>query len=352
MASLRETLLSPFEILQVQERLRGERLPLFVIKVNERNGRIAKMWRIPGTSVRVSPEGDIFYPIWRERARILKPEDYAPCSDLPAGWTLERVLKSKRRPISEIIFYQAKKDGGGVDTAIRAMDHVLEKFGNKGKELAQVEQIEVQIKRALQVLQETKAVPPEEFESGFEILYCQTLELLETSGMSRAASALKKDIARLLEEASAGKDRLGRRNPVAMLKKLEAAARRVSFRRNEADFVVAKFEAMKAGLIEVKEHDLRIISNLRHEMEIGLATHEAFKFPDKGTTARQRGILVGKIGSLIYQLEQVKVKPYKPVAVEAIKELKEAQNLVREGDYQRAKEIFQRILNSVCSVSF
>jgi hypothetical protein len=342
----------PSEILQVQERIRGERLPLFVIQVNERNEKIAKMWRIPGTSVRVSPEGDIFYPIWKERDRVLKPELYAPCSDLPRGWSLERLLKSQRRPISEVVFHQVQKEEGGVDTAIRAMDHVLEKYKNRGKELAQIKQVEAQINQALKVLQETKAVSHEEFERGFEILYRQTLELLEISGMSRAASALKKDIARLLEEASTGKDRLGRRNPTAMLKKLEAAARRVSFRRNEADFIVAKFEAMKAGLIGVKEHDLRIISNLRHEMEVGLAAHQAFKFPEEKTTDRQRGILVGKIGSLIYQLEQVKVKPYKPVAVEAIRKLKEAQRLVREGDYQKAKEIFQGVLDSVRSLSF
>jgi len=342
----------PSEILQVQERIRGERLPLFVIKIDERNEKIAKMWRIPGTSVRVSPEGDIFYPIWKERARILKPELYAPCSELPRGWSLERLLKSQRRPISEVIFHQVRKDGGGVDTAIRAMDHVLEKYEDRGKELAQVEQVEAQIKRAILVLQETEGVPREEFEQGFEILYRQTLELLERSGMSRAASALKKDIARLLEEASTGKDRLGRRNPTAMLKKLEAAARRVSFRRNEADFIIAKFEAMKAGLIGLKEHDLKIISNLRREMKVGLAAHQAFKFPEEGTTDRQRGILVGKIGSLIYQLEQVKVKPYKPVAVEAIRRLKEAQRFVGEGDYQKAKEIFQEVLDSVLSLSF
>jgi len=340
----------PSEILQVRERIRGERLPLFVIQVNERNERIAKMWRVPGTSVRVSPEGDIFYPIWRERSRILKPELYAPCSDLPVGWTFERLLRSQRRPISEIVFHQVKKEGGGVDIAIRAMDHILEKFRNKGKELAQVSQIEAQIQRAIQVLQEKKAVPREEFERGFEILYRQTLELLEISGMSRAALALKKDIARLLEEASTGKDQLGRRNPTAMLKKLEAAARRVSFRRNEAEFIVTKFEAMKAGLIGLKEHDLRIISGLRHEMEVGLAAHQAFKFPERRITSQQKGILIGKIGTLIYQLEQVRIKPYKPAAKEAIERLKEAQKMVGEGDYQKAKEIFQQVLTLVSGV--
>ena len=342
--------ISPSEILQVGERIRGVRLPLFIIQLNTRNEQVSQMWHIPGTSVRVSRDGDIFYPSWVERAQILKPELYAPCSDLPRGWTLERLIASQRRPISEVVFHQVKKDAGSVETAIRITDHVLEKFSNKGKELEQVEAIRAQIEQARQVLSETQGVSREEFEDGFEFLYKQTLELMEISGMRRAKSALKKDVERLLEGASIGKDRLNRRNPMAMLKRLDAAARRVEYRWNEAGFVVEKFSAMKAGLIEQRNNERQRLEQLRHELNVGLAAHQVFKIPEKGTTSIQKAILMGKIGTLIYSLEQVRVKPYKPVARQAVEGLKGTLVMMREGNYQGAKEIFQQVLQRTSEI--
>lgn len=325
------------EVRQVRERLSG-RLPLLVIKDTEKNRQIAGFWRIPGTSVRVSPEGDIFYPVWRERVRINKPELYLPCSSLPRGWTLERLLASRRRPISEIIFYQVKKDGGSVEAAIRSMDHILERYSQEEREVKQVLAIRNQVARARQVLMETKGVSKEEFEEGFEILYRQTLALMEEWGLNRAALSLKKDIARLLERASTGRNGLERRNPLAVLKRLEAAEKRIEYRVSEMGFVRDKFLVNRAGLLAQREKDRRILTEVLHQFTSGLAGHEAFK---KGeTTSLQRGILLGMAGNLIYKLEQVRVKPYKPAAVEIIKQVWRLQEIIKSGNYQEAKEIF------------
>lgn len=343
--------LLPSERLQVRERMKGERLPLFLIKISEENEKISRMWRIPGTLVRISTKGDIHYPVWVERSRISDPENYVSCSKLPRGWTLTRLLGSQRRPISVIVFHQVKKDDGAVETAIRAMDHVLEKFQNKGKELEQVDQIDAQITQVIRVLQETEAVPREEFERGFEILYRQTLELLEKSGMGRSVLALKKDIERLLAQASTGTDRLGRRNPMAMMKKLEAAAKRVSYRRNETGFIVAKFEAMKAGLLVQREKDREILSQARHELSIGFASHEVFKYPGRPISRTQKGILSGMIGTLIYRFDLTKVKCYRSVASEAIEELKKAREMVKEENFAAASAIFRRVLEETSQIS-
>jgi len=324
------------EVNQVRERLSG-RLPLFVIKDTEKNREIAGFWRIPGTSIRVSPEGDIFYPVWRERVRINKPELYLPCSSLPRGWTFERLLASRRRPISEVIFYQVKKDDGSVEAAIRSMDHILERYGQGEIEVKQVLAIRNQIERARQVLQETKGVSKEEFEEGFDNLYRQTLRLMEELGLNQAALSLKKDIARLLEEASTGRNGLERRNPLVVLKRLEAAEKRIEYRVGEIGFVRDKFLANKAGLLAQREKDRGLLNEAVHQFTSGLAGHEAFK---KGeTTDLQRGILLGVVGSLIYKLEQVRVKPYKPLAVEIIGQLTLAREEMKKGNYQTAKEI-------------
>lgn len=341
------------EMLQVRERVKGERLPFFVIKDEERNKRISKLWRIPGTSVRISPEGDIYYPVWRERTRIVKPELYLPCSELPKGWSYARLLASARRPISEIVFHQIKKDDGAIEAAIRSMDHVLERYTNKGKELSQVELVKKQIDQALLVLQETKGVSKEEFEEGFHHLYRETLRLMEASGMSRAKLALKKDVDRLLEEASKGKDKVDRRNPQAMLKKLQAAERRVEYRRNEADFIVEKFAVMKEGLIKRRGHDRQILEKAQHELSTGFGSHMYFRFAEEyegRDPLSQKGHLLGRIGSLIYYLKQVWAKPYKPVANRAIGELKEAEKMVGNKNYEGAKKVLQSVWQETSSV--
>jgi len=338
------------ERLQVKERIKGERLPLFIIRKSERNDRIARMWQIPGTSVRVSPEGDIYYPVWRERSHVNDSSLYTSLSRPPRGWTLERLLKSERRPISEVVFNQVKKDKGAVETAIRAMDHVLEKFQERGKELQQVELLESQIARAIEVLQSTEGVSREEFDQHFEELYRQTADLLAKSGMQRAQLALKRDVERLMEEASAGRDKLGRKNPLIMVGKLQAATRRISYRRNEAGFVVSKFEAMKAGLLAQRRKDREILGRCQHDLTAGFARHEVFKFPGRKVSKMQRGILLGLMRTLIYQLDQTRVKPYKSVAEEATARLRKARLLTEQENYQEATEVFREISREVDQV--
>lgn len=337
----------PPERLKVRERVRGS-LPLFIIQRTERNTEIAKMWRLPGTSVRVSPQGDIFYPVWRERSFIIKPELYFPLSKLPWGWTFARLLDSKRRPISEVIFHQVKKDGGAVEAGIRNMDHVIKRYRDEGKELEQIGLVREQIDKVTNALQETRGIPREDFEEIFRNLYQQTLELMEKSGMRRARSALKRDVDLLLEEASKGKDRGDRRNPGAMMKKLEAAAKRVEYRFHETGFIVGKFEAMRIGLIDQRMKDRNILQRTRDELKLALI-HEAFKFPEKGTDKRQKGTIMGKTGTLIYRLGLTRVKGYRPIAVAAAEKLEGAKEMVGKENYQEAKKVFDEVLNEVSS---
>lgn len=349
-ASVEIAILPLKERLQVRERVVQKRLPLFIAKDDEENREIMGMWSIPGTTVRVSPEGDIYFPVWRERSWVSKPELYASCSDLPQGWSLERLLASKRRPVSEVVFYQVRGDGGAVETAIRSMDHILENYTNKGKETEQLDVIRRQIEQATKVLQETKGVSREEFDRGFEILYKRTVEIMESLGMKRASSALKRDICRLLEEASTGEDATGRRNPIAMLKKLTAVVKRIEYRQNEVGFIVDKFEANKAGLVAQRAKDREITERAMRQLSIGFAGHEMFKYSQTKPTPLQKGIVVGKIGTLIYQLEQVRVKCYKTTAVEVIDKLKEAREKVKSGSYEDAGKIFKESSRVVTTV--
>lgn len=346
--------ISPGEQLQVKERVSRRILPLFIAKDSERNRRISQMWRIPGTSVRISPEGDIYYPVWRERSRVNKPELYAPCSKLPRGWSLERLLASRRRPVSEVIFHQVRADEGAVEAAIRSMDHVMERYVDKGRELEQIEAVSGQINQAMTVLQETGGVSREGFEEGFEALYRQTEVLMERLGMKNATLALKRDIDRLLRQASTGKDATDRRNPMAALKRLQAAARRVEYRRNEAGFIVDKFSAMKEGLLAQRDKDRGILGRVGEELASHLIGHMYLKNPQqwtgRGDPLRQRGQLVGRSGTLVYQLEQVRVKAYKTVAIGATERLQQLQQELRDGNYEVARKLSDEINTGMSSV--
>jgi len=337
------------EMRQVREKIRGERLPLFVIKDTEQNRRALEAKPLPGTLVRISAQGDIFYPVWRERTRLLRPELYVPCSKLPRGWSFERLLASKRRPISEVSWHQVRKEGGTVEVAIRNMNNILERYQEEGREQRQIEETRGQIDQAMEVLARTIGVSREEFYEGFSNLYRQTLVLMEASGMKRATLALKKDIGRLMEEASTGRDRLGRRNAMVMLKKLQSAARRVEFRSAEIGFIVDKFTAMRQGLESQREEEKDLLILTKHELEIFLL-HEAIKFPGKKTSKSQEGILKGKIGTLIYRLGFSLVKPYKTIALEAIEKLKLVQEKLAERDYQAVQLAIEEVLGEITLV--
>ncbi len=341
-----ESCVSPRDRLQIIERVKRERLPLFVVRDNEKNREIASWRKIPGTEVRVSPEGDIAYPVWRERSWLNKPELYIPCQKLPPGWNFERLLASQRRPISEITYYQVRADDGAVEAAIRSVDHVIDDYKDKGRELQQIEGVRRQIDQARRILQETKGVRPEEFEDGFTALYHETIELMERLGMRQASSSLKRDIERLLEEVSTGRDRLGRRNPIALLKKLEAAAKRVEYRWQETNCIVGKFSAMREGLVVRRAKDREIIEKAKHELGEGFANHAYFirNISTRDISPQQVGILQGKIGTLIFQLELTWVKGYKPAAEEIMGKLEQAQNAIRMRKFQGAKELFNQSL--------
>lgn len=327
-----------------REKLSGV-APLLVMKDSERNREILGMWKIPGTTIRVSKDGDIFYPVWRERTRINKPELYIPVSKLPRGWSLERLLKArKERLISEVIFYQVKKEGGSIEAAIRSMDHVLEQYEGTGKEMGQIVAIRRQIERAMEVLENSVGVSEEEFEDGFWRLCRQTEEIMENLGMEKAVLALKKEIDLLLKGASTGRDRTGRKNYLAVQKRLQAASRRVEYRASEIGFIVDKFRANKLGLLAERERERTALREIKEKIGFpsGILSHEAFKTGK--TIYSQKGILVGIIGTMIYRLETViKVKPYKTLALDIGKRLGNAIEKIRAEDFPGAKEILVKV---------
>ncbi|MBI4999846.1 hypothetical protein HZB97_03695, partial [Candidatus Gottesmanbacteria bacterium] len=112
-----------------------------------------------------------------------------------------------------------------------------------------------------------------------------------------------------------------------------------------------KFEAMKAGLINQRGKDRSILGRVRQELTTGLASHTVFKHPDTKTLPLwEKGILIGKVGTLAYQLGLIRVKCYKTVATDVTEKIKSAQKMVKEGEYQKAKAIFGEVATTISEI--
>lgn len=330
------------------------RAPLLIIKDSEINRQIREFPRLYGTEVRFGLDGTIYYPTWRERVRVLKPDIYSSLSKLPQDWTTERMLVTiRRRPIVEMVYYQIRKEGGSVEAAIRSVGHVLRKYTVKrGEEVVELALIRGQITQALEVLTQFPSREcPEEFEQAFDDLHERTVEILRKLGMERKTKQVKKQLAVQTAKGTRGKDRLGRRNPQAMLMTLDSALAKAEMRETTINFIRTKFTAMRVALTDERRRSRGIFGEVSKEMSLrGLAGHGVFRYPERGTTPRQVGILKGKIGITIRELNLIKLKPYEPVAEEAIKQLTEAQKLIGEGRYQEAGEIFTGVRPKVDEV--
>lgn len=320
------------------------RLPaLLIIKETEFHERVENLPRLARTEVKYDEYGNIYYPTWRERTRVLKPEIYESRSKLRRGWSLEKTLRlAPRKPISEKVYHQVKKDEGSVEVAIRNMDHILAGYQVEGEEVEEIKILQGQINQALDVLFEYPSqINPEEFEEGFEDLHQETVRILEDLGMNNVILEVKKQLADLVDRGTRGKDWLERRNPRAMLLILEAGLKRVERRRRTMRFIRDKFEPMKGALIRERDESREILQEIQKEMgREGLAGHVLFSHPERGDTPLQRGVIRTRLDTTIRRLSQIKLKPYRPVAKELIDRLKRAQALVGEGKYRKANEIF------------
>lgn len=322
--------------------------PLLIRRGTEEYRRIKALPGL-GRGIKYDDEdGTIHLSIWREIRQVSEPEKYDPISKLRKGWELEPTLRiGPKKSIAEPVFHRIEGDGGSVETAIRNVDHVLDKYRfddeDLGKEVKQVRVLQNQVNQALDVLAECSGpISSEEFDEGFDILHTQTLRILSELGMEKVILEVKKQLNDLVERGTRGKNGLDRRNPQAMLWILEAAQKRAEWRMETIRAIRRKFIPMQAVLTEEREQSREILKDVQKEMgNAGLAGHEVFiRHPEKGTTPLQRGVLKSKLETTIRQLLQIKLKPYRPVAQELIDCFKRAQSLVEEGKYREAKKIF------------
>ncbi len=323
-----------------------QRRAILIIKKTDRNAEIMEKWScLAGTEIRYDEEGNFVYPIYNERKRVNDVSLYAPVGELPQNWSLERLLQqATRRPISEMVMRQIRKDEGSVEAGIRSVDHVLRRHRVRGgEEVEEVALLLKQVDRGFALLSRYPGrMSPAEFDRSFEELHQQTKEVLGKLRMGHVSLQLKRDLASLVDRGTKGTDKDLRRNPSAVIKIFASARRLIERRMVTIDFIRPKYNAMRVALMDERRRSRQTLKDFRKEMGMGgLAGHSAFRPEGKGRTEVQRGVLLHKLEVLIEGLGQIKLKPYRPLARELIERLGQARGLLKEGHYPEAKRLFE-----------
>lgn len=295
-----------------------------------------------GSDILYDSEGNLFYYTWRDMPEFGLPqsEQYIniskmhPSADISAPHTRYTDKES-------MIIHQVIKDGGSVEAAIRAMDHIL--TGIRGKEKPQIQAIK---ERASELFDVSSTNFSELTEEDFVNAREKTFQILKSVGFNPAKvyDAEKVRIAYWLPKGSFGKDSQNRRNYLIAVGALAASYRRAIVRQKSLNKITCKFVTMREALILEREFSREIIQSVICRLEPNaLPSHVIFKKPDQ--KPQNVGPVLGLLRTSIFQLRQPHVKPYRTIGRQANKILNEIINLVNNN--QRKEIVEKGLFNDI-----
>lgn len=229
--------------------------------------------------------------------------------------------------------YPGKKElrpnriAGGVEDAIQSVEHILE--GTKGKETDQAQTVKTRAGELLGRFAERNfsEITTEELEDYRQ----ETYRLLQRQKFNPAMviQEHKRRMGDWLVKGSFGHDTKGRRNKLISTMALVAAHRTAIVRQQGLGDIASKFAEILEALCFEREFDRTIFSDVMEKLRPdALPAHRLFKFP--GAKADNTGIVIGILNTMRYQLEQPRVRYYKPIARQAEVLLTQAVDLLRE----------------------
>lgn len=276
-----------------------------------------------GSGALVDHEGTIFVPQWQP---VRKGE-----RGYPQITSQEYRRLSKRREseesyltrdlhtldLHELRIQEVKgEDGAGdVETAIRMSDHILANVMER--ELPQMDMAGRRIGELLDLFSDYSRVTIAQIEEAV----AQTQQRLKEVNFNpdTVINNEKKRIGEWLPKASMGRDSLGRPNPLITLMALEAANRRVLWRRYGLGETTAKYVRIREALTFEREFSRSILEGAREKMAPpgpnSMQLHMLFQYPE--AKAQNVGIVSGMLGHMGWELTQPRVKPYRPAGLEA-----------------------------------
>lgn len=289
-----------------------------------------------GSELKYDAEGDMYYLTWRDlpekvkKAGLLPPQyvivsKLSPQADIFAPFTSFTDLKEPQ-------VNRVTKDGGNVETAIRAMDHILE--GERGRETAQTGAV-LQRARDLFDLYGGKSfdqIARKEFAQE----RAKTFALLAEVGLDpvKVVNEHKAQMTNWLIAASSGQDATGRRNWLVATQALQAAYTKAVKRKKAIEGSIAeKFVDMRGALLLERQFCRYIFTDVAEKLRT-MPLHVYFQSPLRAVRPSDLGIIQGMLNTMIFQLQQPHVKAYRSVANEAVTIIAQAVEQLPQGQRQ------------------
>lgn len=344
---------------------------VIITRDDERARRLERLPRLFGSGIRYDRrDGTIYYPSYQARVRVLKPEIYRV--EYP------KRLRLKHQPVSSTAYLEhiprhrqslwekrwnrIWKEGGSVETAIRAMDHTLRGYlipdsggvdEERGKEVKQINKALGRISNISALLGRYRpGMPREEFNELFATAAEETAALFIELGMEDVKDPAKQRIVEQLLKASLGTDSLDRPNPMIMETRLRSALIQGMERLAKINVIRTKYFGMRIALANARRTDRYYLRMLRGDLSTKILSHKAFTSQNKKTTQLQQGILSTKLWQTAVTFhDQIYLRPYKTTSGEILYSLvPEARELLKAGNIAEAEEIIRNIQGEINNV--
>lgn len=300
--------------------------------------RFMKATPLYGSKARVGYDGTIFYQRWRQVRKPVSPEEFIslPKRQFSDEFLMREGLKTKDVRAAEIFEFESVKD------AIGSVNHVLE--GVRGREKEQINVMLSRIRYLRDYFQEHElsAIPEKERAALEE----QTVSVFSEVGLDPESVELEVKLLMLLwtVKASRGKDSWNRINEMITYQWLDAAERRgIEWEVSLETHTAPKYAQIQIALTLGEAFDRKVLVEAGGEVERRFLPNVYIEDPER-RIAGDYGSTIGKAGTLSWLLEQTKLKPYRPVALEAKGYLDEIKQLLDEGrrGERRRREIHER----------
>lgn len=314
---------------------------VYVVRNTEQKGRLQYYdsedpeycRELYGTRVKVNEGGLIFYHTWPQVDRKTVesddfPKNYTLVSQErePSDTYLQRPLTTKTLHELRINIVKGEDQRGSVESGIRGFDAVI------ARQILQRNQMTVareRVNELFDLFSDWSSITDEQLTDAQR----RTIQRLNSVQFNPQTVRLesKREIADLLQRASAGIDSIGRRNPLIKAKELEAIYRRCSEREFGLDNIEAKFWEMRQALRIARDTSRRSMTNAS-ELLRSMPYHVVFRFPDNPPKKGQTGILNERFDTIIFNLKQPLVLPYRSVSRDVADIVGLTRELMNEGN--------------------
>lgn len=257
------------------------------------------------TALRYSPDGDMWYPTFPEVGSVEKGPYVVVFESGPTGQIYSHADHKKARTM------QWNHVHGGIDTAIRAMNYIMESMDATAKRDRAIGQ------KAGDLLDELQANYPKLTDIELATMHAQTLEFLEGLGINKDTKK-RGEVGKAVErirEGSRGVDRNQRPNPLASETRLASAYNIMRGRTTRAKGA-EKFIKIHAALWWERDTSDRVMRELIHMYRPDSPYARTLAGTADPAERLTYGQLLGMSRHVAeYLLPLPKLKPYRPVCL-------------------------------------